>query len=135
MSVKAPRGSFINTWVGINSLTSETSEQPLTVLFTRPGIPEALLEVPNDWKRCSRSLSRHRSAVFVTVRLTLIYARVCTQDPAEGFILNYTLLIGDASFSNFQKVCVCLETQVHLYRVIPQPPTMHSTIAIYLFID
>lgn len=26
------------------------------------------------------------------------------QDPAEGFILNYTLLIGDASFSNFQKV-------------------------------
>jgi vacuolar protein sorting-associated protein 53 len=38
--------------------------------------------------------------------LTFIYARVCTQDPAEGFILNYTLLIGDASFSNFQKVCV-----------------------------
>lgn len=26
------------------------------------------------------------------------------QDPAEGFILNYTLLIGDMSFSNFQKV-------------------------------
>ena len=29
---------------------------------------------------------------------------LCTQDPAEGFIMNYTLLIGDASFSNFQKV-------------------------------
>lgn len=26
------------------------------------------------------------------------------QDPPEGFILNYTLLIGDDSFSNFQKV-------------------------------
>ncbi|THH07754.1 hypothetical protein EW145_g3172 [Phellinidium pouzarii] len=26
------------------------------------------------------------------------------QDPPEGFILNYTLLVGDASFSNFQKV-------------------------------
>jgi vacuolar protein sorting-associated protein 53 len=26
------------------------------------------------------------------------------QDPPEGFILNYTLLIGDSSFSNFQKV-------------------------------
>ncbi len=38
------------------------------------------------------------------------------QDPAEGFILNYTLLIGDASFTNFQKVCV--ETQVQLYCVI-----------------
>jgi len=25
-------------------------------------------------------------------------------DPPEGFILNYTLLIGDASFSNFQKI-------------------------------
>ncbi|KAF8638746.1 hypothetical protein AX17_001987 [Amanita inopinata Kibby_2008] len=25
-------------------------------------------------------------------------------DPAEGFILNYTLLIGDASFTNFQKI-------------------------------
>jgi hypothetical protein len=105
MSVEAPWGSFINSWVG-NPLTSETSEQPLMILFTRPGIPEALLEVPNDWKRCSRSLSRHRSAVFLNVRLTLIYARVYTQDPAEGFILNYTLLIGDASFSNFQKVCV-----------------------------
>jgi len=29
---------------------------------------------------------------------------IVSQDPAEGFILNYTLLIGDASFSNFQKV-------------------------------
>jgi hypothetical protein len=27
-----------------------------------------------------------------------------SQDPPDGFILNYTLLIGDASFSNFQKV-------------------------------
>jgi hypothetical protein len=26
------------------------------------------------------------------------------QEPPEGFILNYTLLIGDLSFSNFQKV-------------------------------
>ena len=26
------------------------------------------------------------------------------QDPPEGFILNYTLVIGDASFSNFQKI-------------------------------
>lgn len=42
------------------------------------------------------------------------------QDPAEGFILNYTLLIGDASFSNFQKVCI--ETQVYLSRPLI---TMH----------
>jgi hypothetical protein len=105
MSIEAPWGSFINSWVG-DPLTSETSERPLMVLLTHPGILEASLGVPNDWKRCSRSLSRHRSAVFLNVRLTLIYARVYMQDPAEGFILNYTLLIGDASFSNFQKVCI-----------------------------
>jgi hypothetical protein len=28
------------------------------------------------------------------------------QDPPEGFVQNYCLLIGDRSFSNFQKVCV-----------------------------
>lgn len=27
------------------------------------------------------------------------------QDPPEGFILNYTLLIGDDAYYNFQKVC------------------------------
>lgn len=27
------------------------------------------------------------------------------QDPPEGFVQNYCLLIGDRSFSNFQKVC------------------------------
>jgi hypothetical protein len=42
------------------------------------------------------------------------------QDPPEGFILNYTLLIGDASFSNFQKVCVCEHR--YTYRLMPQPP-------------
>lgn len=28
------------------------------------------------------------------------------QDPTEAFVLNYILLIGDSSFSNFQKVCL-----------------------------
>lgn len=70
-----------------------------------PAIPEALQEAPNVWRRYSRSLSRHRSAVF---QLFYVWHRFTPypQDPAEGFILNYTLLIGDASFSNFQKVCV-----------------------------
>ena len=130
MSVEAPWGSFIDSWIG-NSLINETSEQPLIILSTNSGIPEALLEVPNDWKRCSKSLSRHRSAVSLNVRLTLINARVYTQDPAEGFILNYTLLIGDASFSNFQKVC----TGTPLSRDTTGPLTMllHAN-AIYLSI-
>ena len=58
--------------------------------------------------------------------------RVYTQDPAEGFILNYTLLIGDASFSNFQKVCV--KAQVQLYRVTNHSLLLCITIAIYLSI-
>jgi hypothetical protein len=35
---------------------------------------------------------------------SLLKVIVTPVDPPEGFILNYTLLIGDASFSNFQKV-------------------------------
>ncbi|KAF8658322.1 hypothetical protein AX16_002090 [Volvariella volvacea WC 439] len=34
----------------------------------------------------------------------LLKVIVTPVDPPEGFILNYTLLIGDASFSNFQKI-------------------------------
>jgi vacuolar protein sorting-associated protein 53 len=54
--------------------------------------------------------------------LTLIYALFTRKDPAEGFILNYTLLIGDASFSNFQKVC----RKQHRYIFIAQPLTIHA---------
>jgi len=40
-----------------------------------------------------------------TTRLeTLLKVIVTPVDPPEGFILNYTLLIKDASFSNFQKI-------------------------------
>ncbi|KAG5651871.1 hypothetical protein H0H81_007118 [Sphagnurus paluster] len=40
-----------------------------------------------------------------TTRLEALLKVIVTPvDPSEGFILNYTLLIGDASFSNFQKI-------------------------------
>ena len=40
-----------------------------------------------------------------TTRLEALLKVIVTPvDPPEGFILNYTLLVGDASFSNFQKV-------------------------------
>ncbi|KAG7098487.1 hypothetical protein E1B28_000431 [Marasmius oreades] len=46
-----------------------------------------------------------RSLAKSTSRLeSLLKVIVTPIDPAEGFILNYTLLIGDASFSNFQKI-------------------------------
>ncbi|KIK69081.1 hypothetical protein GYMLUDRAFT_214055 [Collybiopsis luxurians FD-317 M1] len=46
-----------------------------------------------------------RSLGKSTSRLeSLLKVIVTPVDPPEGFILNYTLLIGDASFSNFQKI-------------------------------
>ncbi|KAI6021528.1 Vps53-like protein, partial [Pisolithus microcarpus] len=46
-----------------------------------------------------------RSLTRITTRLEALLKVIVTPvDPAEGFILNYTLLIGDASFSNFQKI-------------------------------
>jgi len=47
----------------------------------------------------SRSLNK--TATRLEALLKVIVTPV---DPPEGFILNYTLLIGDASFSNFQKI-------------------------------
>lgn len=46
-----------------------------------------------------------RSLTKSTTRLEALLKVIVTPvDPPEGFILNYTLLIGDASFSNFQKI-------------------------------
>jgi hypothetical protein len=46
-----------------------------------------------------------RSLMKSTTRLEALLKVIVTPvDPPEGFILNYTLLIGDASFSNFQKI-------------------------------
>lgn len=46
-----------------------------------------------------------RSLTRSTTRLEALLKVIVTPvDPPEGFILNYTLLIGDASFSNFQKI-------------------------------
>lgn len=46
-----------------------------------------------------------KSLTKTTTRLEALLKVIVTPvDPPEGFILNYTLLIGDASFSNFQKI-------------------------------
>jgi len=64
--------------------------------------------------------------------LILILRRV--QDPPEGFILNYTLLIGDASFSNFQKVrvnrCMCT-----MFFARGQPQPIPPTYSPLVFVD
>ncbi|TFK21105.1 hypothetical protein FA15DRAFT_672889 [Coprinopsis marcescibilis] len=46
-----------------------------------------------------------RALTKTTSRLEALLKVIVTPvDPPEGFVLNYTLLIGDASFTNFQKI-------------------------------
>lgn len=40
---------------------------------------------------------------IVTLKI-FVFASAQSQDPPDEFIQNYTLLVGDLSFSNFQKV-------------------------------
>jgi hypothetical protein len=41
----------------------------------------------------------------VSRAMSVSRGRSDVQDPPEGFVQNYCLLIGDRSFNNFQKVC------------------------------
>ncbi|EJD03009.1 uncharacterized protein FOMMEDRAFT_108090 [Fomitiporia mediterranea MF3/22] len=65
-------------------------------------IRTCLLKLPGE---ISTTSMFGRSVSKSTTRLeTLLKAIIPPEDPPEGFITNYTLLVGDASFSNFQKV-------------------------------
>ncbi|KAF9073619.1 Vps53-like protein [Rhodocollybia butyracea] len=58
-------------------------------------MPGDALVTPSYTRSLGKSTSRLESLLKVIVTPV---------DPPEGFILNYTLLIGDSSFSNFQKI-------------------------------
>ncbi|KAJ3554569.1 hypothetical protein NM688_g3036 [Phlebia brevispora] len=61
-----------------------------------------LLHIPGDEHTTPNYT---RNVTKNTTRLEALLKVIVTPvDPPEGFILNYTLLIGDASFSNFQKI-------------------------------
>jgi len=65
-------------------------------------VKSCLLRISGDLSSAS-TYSRNVGAS--TLRLEKLFKVLVTPvDPADGFILNYTLIIGDASFSNFQKV-------------------------------
>ncbi|KAJ3978468.1 hypothetical protein F5890DRAFT_1598001 [Lentinula detonsa] len=49
-----------------------------------------------DWTRFDLAELRQTAMIILSASIG--------QDPPKGFILNYTLLIGDASFSHFQKI-------------------------------
>ncbi|KAH7888924.1 Vps53-like protein [Phlebopus sp. FC_14] len=90
---------FTNALVKSRPLREIGAEQLLIDLGV---VKSCLLGLPGE----ALSTSGYtRSLTKITTRLeALLKVIVTPADPPEGFILNYTLLIGDASFSNFQKI-------------------------------
>ncbi|KAI0256226.1 Vps53-like protein [Lactifluus subvellereus] len=99
---------FTNALVRSRPLKENGAEQvhsliiDVALLIDLSALKSCLLRLPGE------VLTTHgytRSVTKTTQCLeTLLKVVVTPQDPAERFILNYTLLIGDASFSNFQKI-------------------------------
>ncbi|KAJ3855242.1 Vps53-like protein [Lentinula lateritia] len=90
---------FTNSLVKSRPLKEIGAEQLLIDLQT---VKAYLSKMPGDsliTPSYTRSLSKSTSRLE-----SLLKVIVTPVDPPEGFILNYTLLIGDASFSNFQKI-------------------------------
>ncbi|KAJ7497608.1 Vps53-like protein [Mycena latifolia] len=90
---------FTNALVKSRPLKEIGAEQLLIDLQT---VKACLLKMPGE---ALTTTTYTRGLTNSTTRLeTLLKVIVTPVDPAEGFILNYTLLIKDASFSNFQKI-------------------------------
>ncbi|KAJ3999292.1 Vps53-like protein [Lentinula boryana] len=90
---------FTNSLVKSRPLKEIGAEQLLIDLQL---VKAYLSKLPGDslvTSSYTRSLSKSTSRLE-----SLLKVIVTPVDPPEGFILNYTLLIGDASFSNFQKI-------------------------------
>ncbi|KDR67572.1 hypothetical protein GALMADRAFT_79772 [Galerina marginata CBS 339.88] len=90
---------FTNSLVRSRPLKEIGAEQLLIDLQT---VKALLVKMPGE----SLSTALYtKSLNKTTTRLEALLKVIVTPvDPPEGFILNYTLLIGDASFSNFQKI-------------------------------
>ncbi|KAH7923145.1 hypothetical protein BV22DRAFT_1196908 [Leucogyrophana mollusca] len=90
---------FTNALVKSRPLKEIGAEQLLIDLQV---VKSCLLKLPGDALATS---GYTRSLTKSTTRLEALLKVIVTPvDPPEGFILNYTLLVGDASFSNFQKI-------------------------------
>ncbi|KAH9935765.1 Vps53-like protein [Fomitopsis serialis] len=92
---------FTNALVKSRPLKEIGAEQ---LLIDLQALKTALLRIPGE----DLSTTNYtRSVTKLTTRLEALLKVVVTPtDPAEGFILNYTLLIGDSSFTNFQKALI-----------------------------
>ncbi|KAG6919330.1 hypothetical protein DXG01_006876 [Tephrocybe rancida] len=76
--------------------------RPLKEIGAEQQVKSYLVKMPGE---ALITASYTRGLTKSTTRLEALLKVIVTPvDPPEGFILNYTLLIGDASFSNFQKI-------------------------------
>ncbi|RDX42721.1 hypothetical protein OH76DRAFT_1362271 [Lentinus brumalis] len=92
-------GKFTNALVKSRPLLEIGAEQ---LLIDLQAIKACLLKIPGEALLTSNYT---KSVTKSTTRLEALLKVIVTPvDPPEGFILNYTLVIGDASFSNFQKI-------------------------------
>ncbi|KAJ6500190.1 Vps53-like protein [Mycena vitilis] len=90
---------FTNALVKSRPLKEIGAEQ---LLIDLQAVKACLLKMPGE---ALTTTTYTRGLTKSTTRLeTLLKVIVTPVDPPEGFILNYTLLIKDASFSNFQKI-------------------------------
>ncbi|OJT15430.1 Vacuolar protein sorting-associated protein 53 -like protein [Trametes pubescens] len=98
-AANAVLAKFTNALVKSRPLMETGAEQ---LLIDLQAIKACLLKVPGEalvTSNYTKSMTKH------TTRLEALLKVIVTPvDPTEGFILNYTLVIGDASFSNFQKI-------------------------------
>ncbi|KAI0829823.1 Vps53-like protein [Trametes gibbosa] len=98
-AANAVLAKFTNSLVKSRPLLETGAEQ---LLIDLQAIKACLLKIPGEaliTSNYTKSVTKH------TTRLEALLKVIVTPvDPAEGFILNYTLVIGDASFSNFQKI-------------------------------
>ncbi|KAF9467425.1 Vps53-like protein [Collybia nuda] len=92
-------GKFTHAIVKSRPLKEIGAEQ---LLIDLQAVKAFLVKMPGE---SLQSASYTRGLTKSTTRLEALLKVIVTPvDPSEGFILNYTLLIGDASFSNFQKI-------------------------------
>ncbi|KAI0048281.1 hypothetical protein FA95DRAFT_1588772 [Auriscalpium vulgare] len=97
---------FTHALVRSHPLKENGAEQ---LLIDLSALKSCLSKLPGE-KLTSSGYTK--SITKSTQRLeALLKVIVTPQDPPEGFILNYTLLIGDASYSNFQKILDLKGTQ------------------------
>ncbi|KAJ8494966.1 hypothetical protein ONZ51_g1987 [Trametes cubensis] len=98
-AANAVLAKFTNALVKSRPLMEIGAEQ---LLIDLQAIKACLLKIPGEaliTSNYTKSVTKH------TTRLEALLKVIVTPvDPPEGFILNYTLVIGDASFSNFQKI-------------------------------